>query len=57
VTGARYRLSASYLLACICSARKQAESTCGSDAYGRDQFSRILYGGQISLLAGLLGRD
>ncbi len=27
----------------------------GTDAYGRDQFSRILYGGQISLLAGLLG--
>ena len=27
----------------------------GSDAYGRDQMSRILYGGQISLLAGLLG--
>lgn len=27
----------------------------GSDAYGRDQFSRILYGGQISLLSGLLG--
>jgi peptide/nickel transport system permease protein len=27
----------------------------GSDAYGRDQFSRVLYGGQISLLAGLLG--
>ncbi len=27
----------------------------GSDAYGRDLFSRILYGGQISLLAGLLG--
>lgn len=27
----------------------------GSDAYGRDQLSRILYGGQISLLAGLLG--
>ena len=27
----------------------------GSDSYGRDQFSRILYGGQISLLAGLLG--
>jgi peptide/nickel transport system permease protein len=27
----------------------------GSDAYGRDQFSRILYGGQMSLLAGLLG--
>ncbi len=27
----------------------------GSDAFGRDQLSRILYGGQISLLAGLLG--
>lgn len=26
----------------------------GSDAYGRDQFSRLLYGGQISLPAGLL---
>ena len=27
----------------------------GTDAYGRDQFSRFLYGGQISLFAGLLG--
>ena len=27
----------------------------GSDAYGRDQLSRILFGGQVSLLAGLLG--
>jgi len=26
----------------------------GSDAYGRDLYSRMLYGGQISLLAGLL---
>lgn len=26
----------------------------GSDAYGRDQLSRLLYGGQISLAAGLL---
>jgi peptide/nickel transport system permease protein len=26
----------------------------GSDAFGRDQFSRLLYGGQISLLAGLI---
>jgi peptide/nickel transport system permease protein len=27
----------------------------GSDGYGRDQLARILYGGQISLLAGWLG--
>ena len=27
----------------------------GTDGYGRDQLSRFLYGGQISLLAGLLG--
>jgi peptide/nickel transport system permease protein len=26
----------------------------GTDTYGRDQFSRFLYGGQLSLLAGLL---
>ncbi|MFZ0581753.1 MAG: ABC transporter permease [Candidatus Acidiferrales bacterium] len=26
----------------------------GSDGYGRDQFSRFLYGGQVSMLAGLI---
>jgi peptide/nickel transport system permease protein len=26
----------------------------GSDAYGRDQFSRFLFGGQLSMLAGLI---
>jgi len=26
----------------------------GSDGYGRDEFSRVLYGGQVSLLTGLL---
>jgi peptide/nickel transport system permease protein len=27
----------------------------GADAYGRDQLSRLVFGGQVSLLAGLLG--
>src|ERR1700690_1550235 len=27
----------------------------GTDGFGRDQLSRILYGGQVSLLSGLLG--
>jgi peptide/nickel transport system permease protein len=27
----------------------------GTDSYGRDQLSRLLYGGQVSLFAGLLG--
>jgi peptide/nickel transport system permease protein len=27
----------------------------GTDAYGRDQLSRLVFGGQVSLLAGLLG--
>jgi peptide/nickel transport system permease protein len=56
VTGARYRLlglvpSRVHLFG----AQAGRIYLLGSDAYGRDQFSRILYGGQISLLAGLLG--
>jgi peptide/nickel transport system permease protein len=56
VTGARYRLlgllpSRLHLF----SAAASRIYLLGSDAYGRDQLSRILYGGQISLLAGLLG--
>jgi len=29
-------------------------SLLGTDGFGRDQFSRFLYGGQVSLLAGLI---
>jgi len=56
VTGGRYRLL------CLVPSRVHLFGApgnriylLGSDAYGRDQLSRILYGGQISLLAGLLG--
>ena len=55
-SGARYRLLG------VVPARLHLFGTAGSriyllgsDAYGRDQLSRILYGGQVSLLAGLLG--
>ncbi len=56
VSGARYRLlgllpSRMHLFG----AQASRIYLLGSDAYGRDQFSRILYGGQISLSAGLLG--
>ncbi len=56
VTGARYRLlgfvpSHVHLFG----AQPNRIYLLGTDAYGRDQFSRILYGGQISLLAGVLG--
>ena len=56
VSGSRYRLfgllpSGLHLFG--------AETTrvylLGSDGYGRDQFSRLLFGGQVSLLAGFLG--
>jgi len=56
VTGARYRLlgvvpSHVHLFG----SEPSRVYLLGSDAYGRDQLSRILCGGQISLLAGLLG--
>jgi len=56
VTGARYHLlgllpSRTHFFG----AEESRVYLAGSDAYGRDQLSRILYGGQISLLAGLLG--
>jgi len=56
VTGGRYRLFGlvpSRLH--VFGAETSRVYLLGSDAYGRDQLSRILYGGQISLLAGLLG--
>jgi len=56
VSGARYRLLG--LMPCqkhLFGAPASRIYLLGSDAYGRDQLSRILYGGQISLLSGLLG--
>jgi peptide/nickel transport system permease protein len=55
VSGARYRLfglipSRLHLFG----AEDSPAYLLGTDAYGRDLFSRMLYGGQISLLAGLL---
>jgi peptide/nickel transport system permease protein len=56
VIGARYRLLG--FVPCrlhLFGAKSGRIYLFGSDAYGRDQFSRVLYGGQLSLLAGLLG--
>ena len=56
VRGPRYHLLG--LLPCslhLFGAENGRINVLGSDAYGRDQLSRILYGGQVSLLAGLLG--
>src|SRR5260370_27165266 len=54
--GARYRLLG--FLPCrihFFGAERARIYLLGSDAYGRDQFSRFLVGGQVSLAAGLLG--
>ena len=56
VTGAHYRLFG--FLPCrvhLFGAASQRIYVLGSDAFGRDQWSRVLFGGQLSLLAGLLG--
>ncbi len=56
VSGARYRLLG------FLPSRRHLFGTenariylLGTDAYGRDQLSRLLFGGQVSLVAGLLG--
>lgn len=54
--GSRYRLLG--LIPChlhLFGASPSRICLLGTDGYGRDQFSRILYGGQVSLLAGWLG--
>src|SRR5260370_6792022 len=56
LSGARYRLLG--FLPCrihFFGAENARIYLLGTDAYGRDQFSRLLFGGQVSLLAGLLG--
>ena len=55
VTGAHYHLLG--LVPCrvhLFGAKEGRVAVLGTDGYGRDQFSRLLWGGQISLLAGLL---
>jgi peptide/nickel transport system permease protein len=56
VTGDRYRLLGLFASRLhLFGADNERIYLLGTDAFGRDQFSRLLYGGQISLLAGLLG--
>src|SRR5436309_3557756 len=55
-SGARYRLLG--FLPCrmhFFGAENARIYLLGTDAYGRDQLSRLLFGGQVSLVAGLLG--
>lgn len=56
VRGARYRLLGIVPARWhLFGAEEERIYLLGSDSYGRDQFSRFLYGGQVSLFAGLLG--
>jgi len=55
VSGVSYRLLGAIPLKIhLFGADDATVNLLGTDGYGRDLFSRILYGGQISLLAGLL---
>lgn len=56
VQGARYRLLGLMPMRLhLFGAGDERIYLLGSDSYGRDQLSRFLYGGQVSLFAGLLG--
>lgn len=56
VQGARYRLLGfAPMRLHLFGAESERIYLLGSDSYGRDQLSRFLYGGQVSLFAGLLG--
>jgi len=56
VQGARYRLLGFVPLRLhLFGVENERIYLLGSDSYGRDQLSRFLYGGQVSLFAGLLG--
>jgi peptide/nickel transport system permease protein len=56
VQGARYRLLGLVPMGLhLFGAANERIYLLGSDSYGRDQLSRFLYGGQVSLFAGLLG--
>jgi peptide/nickel transport system permease protein len=56
VTGDRYRLLGLFPARLhLFGSEKKRIYLLGTDAFGRDQLSRLLFGGQISLLAGLLG--
>ena len=56
VQGARYRLLGLVPMRLhLFGAGDERIYLLGSDSYGRDQLSRFLYGGRVSLFAGLLG--